>query len=129
MDAASTTGGYRQTAIGAAIWYAKYRRGGATQAPRDVLAALGVDLREMPPAGDMNWCCRGGGGVVTIHRAAELRHKTFEVKMRQVKATGAEALVTSCSNCRQPFDDGEAHFKWDKKMESLLEFVADTLAA
>lgn len=105
------------------------RRGGATQAPRDVLAALGVELREMPPSGDMNWCCGGGGGVVTIRRADPLRYKAFEIKMRQVDSAGAEKVVTSCANCRQTFDDGRAHFNWDKTMGSLLETVADNLAA
>jgi Fe-S oxidoreductase len=51
------------------------RRGGATQAPRDVMRHLGVDFREMQNGGDYNWCCGGGGGVVTIHRADELRYK------------------------------------------------------
>lgn len=105
------------------------RRGGATQAPRDVLAALGAELREMPAAGDINWCCGGGGGVVTIHRADELRYKAFEIKMRQVEDTGAEVLASSCGNCRQTFDDGQAHFKWGRKMESLLELVAENLAS
>ena len=36
--------------------------------------------------------------------------------------------MTSCSNCRQTFDDGQAHYQWDKKMASLLELVADNLA-
>lgn len=103
------------------------RRGGATAAPRDVLRALGVELREMSANGDANWCCGGGGGVVTIHRADELRYKAFEIKMRQIETTGAARLASSCSNCRQTFDDGQAHFKWDKKMESLLELVADNL--
>jgi hypothetical protein len=70
--------------------------------------------------------------VVTIHRADELRYKTcyktFELKMRQMDATGAELPGTSCSNCRQTFDDGRAHFKWDKQLASLLELVADNLA-
>jgi Fe-S oxidoreductase len=104
------------------------RRGGATRAPRVVLGALGVELRETADAGDLGFCCGGGGGVVTIHRADELRYKTFELKMRQIDATGAELPVTSCSNCRQSFDDGRAHFKWDKQMASLLELVADNLA-
>jgi Fe-S oxidoreductase len=104
------------------------RRGGATQAPREVLAALGVELREMPSPGDANWCCGGGGGVVTLHRADEHRHRAFEIKMKQVEATGAKRLATSCSNCRLTFDDGQAHFKWDHRMESLLELVADQLA-
>jgi Fe-S oxidoreductase len=103
------------------------RRGGATSAPREVLAALKADLREMPPAGDANWCCGGGGGVVTLHRADEHRYRAFQIKMRQVEATGAEHLATSCSNCRLTFDDGQAHYKWDRKIESLLELVADHL--
>ncbi|HWS11600.1 MAG TPA: (Fe-S)-binding protein [Rhodocyclaceae bacterium] len=104
------------------------RRGGVPQAPRDVLQALGVDLRESPGGhGDMNWCCGGGGGVVTIHRADEHRYRVFQMKMRQIEATGAELPITSCSNCRQTFDDGQAHFKWDKSMHSLLETVAEQL--
>jgi Fe-S oxidoreductase len=103
------------------------RRGGATQAPRVVLDALGVELREMENAGDYNWCCGGGGGVITIHRADPLRYKTFEIKMKQIDDTGAEMPVTSCSNCRQNFDDSQQHFGWDKTMNSLLELVADNL--
>lgn len=104
------------------------RRGGATAAPRAVLAALGVDLRETADSGSLNHCCGGGGGVIANHRADELRHKAFEIKMRQIDATGAEMPVTSCANCRQTFDDGQAHFGWDKRMASLLELVADNLA-
>jgi Fe-S oxidoreductase len=103
------------------------RRGGAIEAPRDVLAALGVELREMEPGKGLNWCCGGGGGVVTIHRADPIRYKVFQLKMNQIEDTGAELPVTSCANCRQTFDDGQAHFKWDKKMNSLLEMVADNL--
>jgi Fe-S oxidoreductase len=104
------------------------RRGGATSAPREVLAALQADLKEMPPTGDANWCCGGGGGVVTLHRADEHRHRAFGIKMAQVEATGAERMATSCSNCRLTFDDGRVHFHWDRKMESLLELVAEQLS-
>jgi len=104
------------------------RRGGATSAPREILNSLKADLREMPLAGDANWCCGGGGGVVTLHRADEHRHRAFEIKMKQVEAAGAERLATSCSNCRLTFDDGQAHYKWGRRMESLLELVAEHLA-
>lgn len=103
------------------------RRGGATQAGRDVLQALGMELREMDPTGDTNWCCGGGGGVVTIRRADPLRYKVFQLKMEQIERTRAEVPVTACANCRQTFDDGQAHFHWDKTMHSLLEMVADNL--
>ena len=103
------------------------RRGGATEAPRIVMKALGLDLKEMTPSGDFNWCCGGGGGVVTIHRADKLRYKVVELKMDQIDETGADTLLSTCSNCRQSFNDAQQHFNWDKKMESLLELVADNL--
>jgi Fe-S oxidoreductase len=103
------------------------RRGGAVEAPRVVLRALGVDLRETEDSGALNFCCGGGGGVVANRRADALRYQAFAIKMRQIDATGADMAVTSCANCRQTFDDGQAHYGWDKQMRSLLELVADHL--
>jgi len=65
--------------------------------------------------------------VFDIQRADPLRHKVFHLKMNQVDNTGAELPVTSCSSCRETFDDGQAHYKWDKRMNSLVELVADNL--
>lgn len=104
------------------------RRGGATEAPRKVMSALGVDLHEMPVSGDMSWCCGGGGGVYSIDRAKDLRYKAFEIKMDQVTDSGADKLYTSCSDCRMNFDDGSEHFDWDKQAHSLLGLVAANLA-
>ncbi len=81
----------------------------------------------MPDAGDLSWCCGGGGGVVSIGRADELRHKVFRIKQRQVEDTGARGFVTSCANCRMTFDDGSDHFHWDRRVESLVELVAGHL--
>ncbi|HVO89805.1 MAG TPA: (Fe-S)-binding protein [Casimicrobiaceae bacterium] len=103
------------------------RRGGATSAPRAVLAALGVDLRETQDSGALNFCCGGGGGVIANRRADELRYGAFRIKMQQIDATGAEMALTSCANCRQSFDDGGAHFHWDRSMGSLLELCAERL--
>ena len=103
------------------------RRGGATEAPRTVMKALGVDLKEMTPTGDDAWCCGGGGGVVTIDRAKDLRYKVFELKMEQVEQTGSDTVLSTCSNCRQSYADAKDHFEWDKNIESLLELVADNI--
>jgi Fe-S oxidoreductase len=103
------------------------RRGGATAAPRIILQALGVDLHELEDAGDANWCCGGGGGVALIKRAQPLREKAFELKQRQVEATGVTTVYTSCSGCRQTLDHGGKTVKWDKTVASLLELVADNL--
>jgi hypothetical protein len=104
------------------------RRGGATAAPRAILDALGVDLHEMEDAGDTNWCCcGGGGGTALIKRAAPLRDKAFEIKQRQVEATGMDTVYTSCSGCRQTLDHGGKATKWGTTVASLLELVADNL--
>lgn len=104
------------------------RRGGAGSAPRAVLAALGVELRETEDSGELNFCCGGGGGVIANPRADELRRKAFRIKMRQMDATGAELTLTSCANCRLSFDDGSAHYGWERHMASLLELAAERLA-
>ncbi len=102
------------------------RRGGATEAARDVLQDFAEDFREMSPAGNLNWCC-GGGGVQAIARAAELRHKVFKIKIDQVERTGARTMVSSCSNCRLTMDESKAHWKWDGTLASLVEIVAEHL--
>ena len=103
------------------------RRGGATAAPRMILEALGVDLHELEDAGDANWCCGGGGGVALINRAAPLRQKAFEIKQRQIEATGMDTVYTSCSGCRQTLDHGGKAAQWNRTVGSLLELVADSL--
>ena len=104
------------------------RRGGVTKAPRQVLAALGCELKELENHGTLAWCCGGGGGVVSNTRADPIRYKAFEIKRREVEAAGADRLVTACGQCRITLTLGAKHFKWDKKVESLLELVADNLA-
>lgn len=105
------------------------RRGGAAEAPRVVMEALGLHLREPHSPEELNWCCGGGGGVQNIRRADKLRYGAFEIKMKQIGATGANMLATTCNSCRAQFDDAGAHFKWDKKMNSLLVLAADNLVA
>lgn len=104
------------------------RRGGASQAPRRVLAALGVRLKETEDSGELSFCCGGGGGVIANSRADALRRKALAIKMRQIDATDAELTLTACANCRLSFDDGREFYRWDRRMGSLLELVADRLA-
>jgi Fe-S oxidoreductase len=103
------------------------RRGGATAAPRTILKALGVELRELEDAGDANWCCGGGGGVALINRAAPLREKAFQIKQRQIEATAMDTVYTSCSGCRQTLEHGGKAAAWKTTVASLLELVAENL--
>jgi Fe-S oxidoreductase len=100
------------------------RRGAPSGAARGVEGARRRAARDVPTRHQL---VLRRHGVVANHRADELRYKTFKIKMEQIEDTGAEMPVTTCANCRQTFDDGQAHFKWDVKMHSLLELVADHL--
>jgi len=105
------------------------RRGGLEQAPRRILAALGYDLREMEDHGSFGYCCGGGGGVLANERAAPLRERVFDLKRRQVEATGAENFITSCGQCRMTFERGAKATNWDKSPQSLMELVADNMVS
>ncbi|MBD3728208.1 MAG: (Fe-S)-binding protein [Sphingomonadales bacterium] len=103
------------------------RRGGATQDARDILAGFATDFREMDPTGELNWCCGGGGGVQAMARAADLRHKVFQLKIDQTEATGTKKLVSACANCRMTMDESKDALHWDGELISLIELVADAL--
>ena len=102
------------------------RRGGATAAARYLLEDA-TDFREMTPTGNFNWCCGGGGGVQAMSRAADLRHKVFQIKMKQVEDTGASMLLSACANCRLTMDESKDYWNWDRELESLVELLAEHL--
>lgn len=104
------------------------RWGGVLDEPRALLEALGIDLAEMESHGATNFCCGGGGGVMLIERAAPLRQRAFEIKMRQVDDTGAGSVVTTCDSCRTNFIKGAQNANWTTNVESLVELVAENLA-
>ncbi|EXJ16093.1 (Fe-S)-binding protein [Imhoffiella purpurea] len=103
------------------------RRGGAFEEPRALLEAMHADLVEMPANREFNWCCGGGAGIFLLERATRLRDESFRIKMQQVDATGAGTVVVSCASCRLNFEAGRQKNHWDKRVESLVELVADHL--
>jgi Fe-S oxidoreductase len=72
-------------------------------------------------------CCGGGAGIFLLERATRLRDESFKIKLRQVNETGAESVVVSCASCRLNFEAGRQKNHWDKRVDSLVELVADHL--
>jgi len=103
------------------------RKGGVMDAPRELLEAMDVELRELEDNRGFTFCCGGGGGVMFLEGANKLRYRAMEAKLREIDDTGADQLMTTCAGCRYTFDDARAHFNWDKSPHSLLELVAQHL--
>lgn len=98
------------------------------QQPRDVLAALGLEVRETPSNQRENYCCGGGCGEFVLCGAADLRQKAFEIKKREFDETGADKVVTGCSNCRINLMVGANNAGWETPVTGFVETVADRLA-
>ena len=103
------------------------RRGGITEAPRRLMDGVGANCVEMPGSGAASFCCGGGGGVSAIHRAEALRFAAFACKKAQIEATGAEALVTACANCRNVLEEAIEHEGMTLPVLGLTELVAQYL--
>jgi heterodisulfide reductase subunit D len=68
------------------------------EAARSVIRAIpGVELVELERNRENCRCCGGGGNLEMID--AELSGRITERKIREIQATGAQAVVTSCQQC------------------------------
>ena len=70
---------------------------GDYDAPRQVIEAAGLALREMPGCRELSNCCGAGGGV----RGAYARTSVAIARQRyeEAVATGAQVLLTECPSC------------------------------
>ena len=100
---------------------------GLTEVPRRLMDGVSANAVDMPGSGAANFCCGGGGGVSAIHRAENLRLAAFECKKQQIEATGAEALVTACGNCRNVLEEAIEHYGMTLPVLGLTELVAQYL--
>lgn len=103
------------------------KRHDVRNAARVLMAAMELDLHEMPNNRQYSYCCGGGGGVFEQEAARQLRYRAQQMKLREIDGTGADTFMTSCSGCRLSFADAGTHFNWDKSPQSLLEMVAENL--
>lgn len=74
------------------------------EAPRELLAAAGIEVREMADHGADTLCCGGGGG--NMFREVELDERFADRRASQAAETAADAIVTACPYCVQTLDDG-----------------------
>ena len=103
------------------------RNGGIVEEPRYILRHSVMDFVDMEPHGAENYCCGGGGGMLSMTEFAAERKAAGKAKADQVSATGAEILATSCHNCLDQLDEVKRHYKLKVKVQNLSELVANAI--
>ncbi len=100
---------------------------GLFEEPRELLNLVCSDFREMYPNRAENYCCTGGGGAMSMSEYTPRRLKSAKIKADQLKATGAEIVVTSCHNCVDGLSDLIKHYKLGMQVSQLVNLVANAL--
>ena len=103
------------------------RNGGIVEEPRYILRHVVQDFVDMEPHGAENFCCSGGGGMLSMSEFAKERIAAGKIKADQILATGAEIVATSCHNCLDQLDEIKRHYKLKVKIQNLSELVANAI--
>ena len=100
---------------------------GLFEEPRELLQLVCSDFREMYPNRAENYCCTGGGGAMSMSEYTPQRLKSAVVKAKQLEATGADIVITSCHNCVDGLSDLIKHYKLGMQVTQLVNLVANAL--
>ncbi|MBM3862247.1 MAG: 4Fe-4S dicluster domain-containing protein [Verrucomicrobia bacterium] len=105
------------------------RYNGVYDAPRRVLAALGVTLAEMPRNRCKSYCCGAGGGRVWMEDTGEIKERPAESRVREAAALGVNTLVVACPKDLVMFQDAIKTAGLEGKLvaKDLMELVEEAL--
>jgi Fe-S oxidoreductase/nitrate reductase gamma subunit len=82
------------------------RYNGVYDAPRAVLKALGVDLKEMPRSRRQSFCCGAGGGRIWMEEIGGAHTRPSESRVREAASlNGVQYLVVACPKDYVMFQD------------------------
>ncbi len=98
---------------------------GVTREPRELLRRIpGIEYRELPEA---DWCCGGAGSYSLSHY--DLSMRILERKMNNIRATGAQIVVTPCPACIMQLRYGAQKFGVPVEVIHLTEILQRALSA
>jgi Fe-S oxidoreductase len=102
------------------------RNGGIYEEPREILRAITPNFVELEPNRGENWCCGGGGGLISMGEL-EFRMKSSKVKAEQLSASKAAVITTACENCHSQLTDLNEHYGLGMRVEFISGLVARAL--
>ncbi|MFI5255461.1 MAG: (Fe-S)-binding protein, partial [Candidatus Limnocylindrales bacterium] len=105
------------------------RYNGIVAAPREVLAAAGVQIAEMERSGRQTFCCGAGGGRMWMEEGRGTRINAE--RTRQVLETGVDTVATACPFCMVMLHEGLADARPGGEVvaKDVSELLAARLAA
>ncbi len=98
------------------------RYNGEYQAPRAVLKAIGIEVKDMARSGFRSRCCGGGGGAPITDIPGKQRIP--DMRMADIKETGAELVAVGCPQCTAMLEGVVAP---RPEIKDIAELVADVL--
>jgi Fe-S oxidoreductase len=98
------------------------RYNGEYEAPRQVLRALGIEVKEMQRSGFRSRCCGGGGGAPITDIPGKQRIP--DMRMDDIRETGAELVAVGCPQCTAML---EGVVEPRPLIKDIAELVADAL--
>ena len=102
------------------------RMNGVTDAPRTVLAALGLPIKEPAAHGKATQCCGAGGAQIFMDRPARIN----VIRLKELKDTKSSGAVSACPHCMTMLTSAAAQTKSDAApftIRDIAEVVADAL--
>ncbi|MBP1695192.1 MAG: Fe-S oxidoreductase [Deltaproteobacteria bacterium] len=98
------------------------RASGVYEAPREILRAIpGVELVEMEGNRDQCKCCGGGGNLEMVR--PDLSGAMAQAKIEEIKATGADMVITACQQCIRSIQGNARRRKIPMVVMDITEFV------
>jgi heterodisulfide reductase subunit D len=98
------------------------RASGVYEAPREILRAIpGVELVEMQGNRGQCKCCGGGGNLEMVR--PDLSAAMAQAKIEEIKATGADMVITACQQCVRTIQSNARRKKIPIVVMDITEFV------
>lgn len=98
------------------------RYNGEYEAPRNVLNAIGIEVKEMQRSGFRSRCCGGGGGAPITDIPGKQRIP--DMRMVDIQETAAELVAVGCPQCTAML---EGVVGPRPEVKDIAELVADVL--
>ena len=95
---------------------------------RYVVNALCENFTDVHPRYEHNYCCMAGGGTINCGPPwKRSRMVSNRVKAEQLKATGADIIITPCHNCHSGIEDIVGFYKLDMHVKFISEIMVEVM--